>query len=47
MPLGLASNEGLGISAGDPQTGLYSMRGILLPWQRYGKSSRGTPRLRR
>ena len=46
LPLGLASNEGLGISLRCAQV-CICMRGILLLAQRYSKSSRGTPRLRR
>ena len=44
--MGLASNEGLGVSVRGMRTGCICMPAILLAAPRYGKSSRGTPRLR-
>ncbi len=47
LQLALRLSEGLGISAFGWRAGCFCMREILLAAARYGKSSRGTPRLRR
>ena len=45
--MALRLSEGLGFSARGREASCILMRGIVLPAPRYGKSSRGTPRLRR
>jgi hypothetical protein len=47
LPLPLRLSEGLGFSARGSGAGCIFMPGIVLPAPRYGKSSRGTPPLRR